>query len=286
LTVENSDCTHFSTAETWRVREKAVLDAAQRARIVDDLEAVWRTRKPLPLLTKTWPGIEVEDAYRIQEAFIARRLAAGAGIKGWKVGLTSKAMQAMSGSTEPDFSAMTDAMFLPEGTPVAMETLFDPMVEIEVAFVMKHALRGPGILPVDVIRATDFVLPAIEIVDFRIARAPGMNLIDTVADLAACGAAVLGANPRRLDQIDVRRVKGEMVRNGQVEQAGEASAVLGNPATAVAWLANKLAEFDVTFEPGHVILTGSFVRAIPVKAGDEIVCRFDQGLGEVHTAFV
>ena len=112
-----------------------------------------------------------------------------------------------------------------------------------------------------------------------------MNLIDTVADLAACGAAVLGANPRRLDQIDVRAVNGAILRNGAVEQEGVASAVLGNPVNAVAWLANKLSQFDVTFEPGHTILTGSFVRAFPVKAGDDILCRFDQGLGDVATRF-
>jgi 2-oxo-hept-3-ene-1,7-dioate hydratase/2-keto-4-pentenoate hydratase len=263
-----------------------MLDNATRTKIVEDLFRVYETRQPVRLLTKTYPGIEVEDAYRIQEAFVARQVARGARIKGYKVGLTSKPMQEMAGSTEPDFSAMTDDLFLPEDTPIPASRFFAPMIEIEMAFVMKHALRGPGVLPVDVIRATDFVLPAIEIVDFRLVREPGMNLIDTVADLAACGAAVLGANPRPLDAIDIRRVKGSIVRNGQVEQEGEASAVLGNPVTAVAWLANKLGEFGVTFEPGHVILTGSFVRAFPVKAGDEIVCRFDQGLGDVKTAFV
>ncbi len=263
-----------------------MLDDATRSAIVDDLIEVYSTRRPLPLLTRTYPGIEVEDAYRIQEAFVARRLAEGRRIRGYKVGLTSKAMQAMAGSAEPDFSAMTDDMFFPEDTPVPMAALFDPMIEIEIAFVMGQALRGPGVLPVDVLRATEFVLPAIEIVDFRVARGPGMDLIDTVADLAACGAVVLGANPRRLDQIDIRTVRGSIVRRGEVEQEGVASAVLGNPVTSVAWLANKLGEFGVTFEPGQVILTGSFVRAIPVRAGDDIVCRFDQGLGEVRTAFV
>lgn len=263
-----------------------MLDEAIRRKIVDDLFEVYRSRKPLPLLTRTYPGIEVEDSYRIQEAFVARQVAAGARIKGYKVGLTSKPMQEMAGSTEPDFSAMTDDLFIPEDTPVPMSRFFDPMIEIEIAFVMKHALRGPGILPVDVIRATDFVLPAIEIVDFRVARAPGMNLIDTVADLAACGAVVLGANPRSLETIDIRRVKGAIIRNGKTEQEGEASAVLGNPVTSVAWLANKLGEFGVSFEPGQVILTGSFVRALPVKAGDDIVCRFDQGFGDVATSFI
>lgn len=263
-----------------------MLDQATRAKIVEDLVGTYETRQGLPLLSKAYPGIEVEDAYRIQEAFVARRVVAGARVKGYKVGLTSKAMQEMSGATEPDFSAMTDDLFLPESTPLPISRFFDPMVEMEIAFVMKDALSGPGILPMDVIRATDFVVPAIEIVDFRVSRAPGMNIIDTVADLAACGAAVLGANPRRLDALDIRRVKGEILRNGVVEHAGEASAVLGNPVTAVAWLANKLGEFGVSFQPGDVILTGSFVRAFPVKAGDEILCRFDQGLGEVATSFV
>lgn len=262
-----------------------MLDLKTREKIVDDLFGVYETRKPLPLLTKTYPGIEVEDSYRIQEMFVARQLAAGRRIKGYKVGLTSKAMQEMSGSKEPDFSAMTDDLFFPEDTPIAASHFFDPMIEIEIAFVMKERLQGPGILPMDVIRATDFVVPAIEIVDFRVARAPGMNLIDTVADLAACGAVVLGANPRRLDQIDIRSVAGSIICNDKEEQKGVASAVLGNPVTSVAWLANKLGEFGVAFEPGHVILTGSFVRAFPVKAGDNILCRFDQGLGDVKMSF-
>ena len=263
-----------------------MLDRATRSEIVNALSECYRTRKGLPLLSKAYAQIELEDSYRIQEEFVAARVKAGARIKGYKVGLTSKAMQEMSGATEPDFSAMTDDLFLPEATPIPMSRFFDPMVEMEIAFVLKEPLSSSGVLPMDVIRATDFVVPAIEIVDFRISRAPGMNIIDTVADLAACGAAVLGANPRRLDCIDIRRVKGEILSNGAVRHSGESSAVLGNPVTAVAWLANKLGAFGITFKPGDVILTGSFVRAFPVKAGDEILCRFDQGLGEVTISFV
>lgn len=264
-----------------------MLDNAVREKIVDDLLGAHRTHRPIPLLTKTYPGIGIEDAYRIQESFVKRRVAAGARVKGYKVGLTSKPMQEMAGSTEPDYSAVTDDLFLPEGSSYPMSKFFAPMIEIEIAFVMKHALKGPGVLPVDVLRATDFVLPAIELVDFRYEREPGLvSIVDSVADLAYCGAIVLGANPRPLDAIDVRRVKGALIRNGKTEVEGEASAVLGNPVTSVAWLANKLSEFGVTFEPGHVILTGSFVRALPVKSGDDIVCRFDQGLGDVAVGFV
>jgi 2-keto-4-pentenoate hydratase len=263
-----------------------MLGQSDRDEIVARLFETYRTRQPMPLPSKTWPDIEVEDAYRIQQAFVAQKVAQGGKVKGYKVGLTSKAMQEFSGTTEPDFSAVTNDFFVPEATPIPMSRFFAPMIEMEIAFVMKEPLKGPGVLPVDVIRATDFVLPAIEIVDFRVERGPGLSIADNIADLAFCGAIVLGANPRRLDQVDIRRVKGAIYRNGNKELEGEASAVLGNPVTAVAWLANKLGEFGTSFEPGDTILTGSFVRVLPVEAGDEFVCRFDQGLGEVATSFV
>ena len=261
------------------------LDDATRTEIADALREAHRTGTPIPRLSATYPDMDIEDAYRVQEIFIARRLSEGATVKGYKVGLTSKAMQQMSGATEPDFSVMTNDMFRLESTPVERVGFIRPIVEMEIAFVLGAELKGPGVLPVDVIRATEFVLPAIEIVDFRVELGPGFGIVDTIADLAACGAAVLGANPRRLDQIDIRRVRGTLSKNGTVEQEGEASAVLGNPVTAVAWLANKLAEFGISFAPGDVILTGSFVRAIPVEAGDEIVCEFDHGLGRVDISF-
>jgi len=261
------------------------MDAPTRTKIVKDLTQAYQTRLPVPRLTGAYPGITIEDSYRIQEEFVARKVAKGAKVRGYKVGLTSKAMQEMAGSSEPDFSAMTDDMFYPEALPIPHANFFSPMIEIEIAFVMKEALKGPGILPVDVIRATDFVLPAIEIVDFRVKLEAGFNIIDTVADLAACGAVVLGANPRPLDAIDIRRVNGELILNGKSEVSGEASEVLGNPVTSVAWLANKLSEFGVVFEPGQVVLTGSFVRAIPVSPGDEVLCRFDQGLGDLSVSF-
>lgn len=263
-----------------------MLGQSDRDEIVARLFETYRTRQPMPLPSQTWPGIEIEDAYRVQQAFVAQKVAEGRKVKGYKVGLTSKAMQEFSGTTEPDFSAITDDLFLPEATPIPMSRFFAPMIEMEIAFVMKEPLKGPGVLPVDVIRATDFVLPAIEIVDFRVERGPGLSVIDNIADLAFCGAVVLGANPRRLDQIDIRRVQGAIYRNGTKELEGEASAVLGNPVTAVAWLANKLGEFGTSFQPGDTILTGSFVRVLPVAAGDGFTCRFDQGLGEVSTSFV
>jgi 2-keto-4-pentenoate hydratase len=150
----------------------------------------------------------------------------------------------MSGATEPDFRAMTDDLFLPEDTPLKASRFFRTLIGIEIAVVMKSALKSPSILPVDVLRATDFVVPSIEVVDFRVGPAPGMTVIDTVADLAACGAAVLGASLGLLEDIDLRRLHGQ------------------------------------------TILIASFVRALPVQPGDEVIARFDSGLGDVMTTFV
>ena len=263
-----------------------MLDLKTREKIVEDIESTYETRQPLPLLTQTYPEISVEDAYAIQASFIQRRQAEGRTVRGYKVGLTSKVMQETMGGSEPDFSAMTDDLFLLEDTEIEASRFFRPMIEIEIAFLMKDRLKGPGILPQDVIRATECVLPSIEIVDFRVGPAKGMTIADTVADLAACGATILGANPRRLEDLNLRDVRGELIINDQVVQEGLASAVLGHPVNSIAWLANKLGSFGVTFEPGQIILSGSFVRAMPIKAGDKVIARFDQGLGDVISQFI
>ncbi len=253
--------------------------------IASKIYRCFETGNQLSLLTKDYPEIEVADSYRIQEHVVSSFLAAGRKIKGYKIGLTSKPMQEMAGTSEPDYSAMLDDMFIDEESELDISRYADPIIEIELAFVMKEKLSGPGINVAEVIRATDFVLPSIEIVDFRVARAPGMDVRDTIADLAAVGGVILGGNPVALTDIDVRAVQGSMIINGEEREQGPASAVLGNPLTAVVWLANKLGEFGVSFEPGDVILSGSFVRAHPVQAGDQVIARFDNGLGDVKVAF-
>ncbi len=245
----------------------------------------FKDHSQIPLLNTSYPELEVEDSYRIQEHVVAAFQAEGRSIKGYKIGLTSKAMQEMAGSSEPDYSAMLDHMFLDESSETPLAEWASPIVEIELAFVMKEELSGPGVNVADVIRATDFVLPAIEIVDFRVALSPGMDVRDTIADLAAVGGVVLGGNPVDLRDIDIRNVQGSLIINGETREQGLSSAVLGNPLTAVAWLANKLSEFDVSFKPGDVILSGSCVRALPVQAGDEVVARFDNGFGDVAITF-
>jgi 2-keto-4-pentenoate hydratase len=231
-------------------------------------------------VSSRWEVADVEDAYRIGMAVRDLKLKAGRRVKGHKIGLTSKAMRSLSGATEPDYGFLYDNWFLPEGGTLSLARMNRPLVEVELAFVMKDRLRGPSINCADVIRATDFVLPALEIVDSRFAGRGKTPLVDSISDAASCGMVVLGGNPRRLDSFDIRRSSASLLVNGDIMETGSAAAVMSNPINAVAWLANKLDEFGVTMEPGDVVLSGSFVRAIPFKAGDSVMALFDQ-LGEV-----
>ncbi len=245
--------------------------------------ALWRaeqTREWTEPISTRYPNAEVADAYRIGLAVRDLKVAAGRSVKGHKIGLTSKAMRSMTGATEPDYGFIFDNWFVLEGSAVSRATMNRPLVEVELAFVMGDELNGPSINVADVIHATDFVLPALEIVDSRY-NGRGKNvLVDSIADSAWCGFVVLGGRPLQLFDIDVRRVSASLAINGDIMETGSAGGVMGNPLNAVVWLANKLHEFGVGIEPGDVILSGSFVKAIPFNAGDSIVALFD-GLGEV-----
>jgi 2-oxo-hept-3-ene-1,7-dioate hydratase/2-keto-4-pentenoate hydratase len=224
--------------------------------------------------------VEVADAYRIAVAVRDLKIADGRRVKGHKIGLTSKAMREMSGATEPDYGFLYDDWFVPEGSTLEMARLNRPLVEVEIAFVMGASLSGPSVNAADVIRATDFVLPMLEIVDSRFNERGKNALVDSISDGAWCGFAVLGGKPAKLTDIDVRNMSASLSINGEIQQTGSARAVMGNPINAVAWLANKLHEFDVSIQPGDVIMSGSFIRAVPFGPGDTLLALFDQ-LGEV-----
>jgi 2-keto-4-pentenoate hydratase len=256
------------------------LGKAQIEAIAADIWRAEQTREWTQAPSSRHPDITVEDAYAIGMALRDLKIAAGRKVKGHKVGLTSKAMRSMTGATEPDYGFIYDDWFVMEGDSVVRERMNRPLVEIELAFVMKDELRGPSVNVADVIRATDFVLPALEIVDMRYAK-PGPNMLaDSIADTAWCGGVVLGANPIRLTDVDIRRIAASLSVNGEIIETGSAVAVMSNPVNAVAWLANTLHKFGESMLPGHVILSGSFVRAVPFKAGDSLVALFDR-LGEV-----
>lgn len=242
-----------------------------------DAEATGQWIEPI---SDRYSDTDVEDAYRVGMAVASLKQARGRRIRGHKIGLTSKAMRDLMSATEPDYGFLYDNWFIAEGSTLDRTTMNRPLVEVELAFVMKSRLTGADVHAADVIRATDFVLPSIEIVDSRFVRRGVRTLIDSISDSASCGAVVLGGNPVSLGDIDPRRVSASLQINGAVVESGVASAVMGNPINAVAWLARKLSEFDVALEEGDVVLSGSFIRAVPFDAGDTVVALFDQ-LGEV-----
>lgn len=260
-----------------------MLTDAQRHKAAEMLNTAHRTHKQVPSLKKTFPEMEIEDAYRIQEIQVKQRVDAGAKIKGYKVGLTSKVMQELAGIDEPDYGVLLDDMFIPEDSTIDLNKFFWPNVEIELAFVMKHSLQGPNVNAAEVIRATEFVLPAIELVEKRVETREGV--VDTIADLASCASVVLGGNPMLLTDFDIRNVQGAIHKNGELITEGSSKAVMGNPVNAIAWLANKLHEFGVSFNAGDTILSGSFIRVVPTADGDHFIARFDSGFGDIHLHF-
>lgn len=259
------------------------MDTEARVAAADLLLQAQRTRTPIAPLTVQFEDMGVEDAYEIQLLNIGRRQEGGDRIVGHKVGLSAKAMQRMLGVDEPDYGHLMQDMVILENEVADSDRFLQPRAEIEVAFVLGTELRGPGVTVADAIRATEFVLPAIEIVDSRIADWK-LTLADTIADNASSGMFVLGGSPTELTDIDVRLIGATMRRNGELCETGASGAVLGNPATAVAWLANKVAAFGVSLEAGHIVLPGSCTRMIPVRPGDVVRADFDR-LGHVTVSF-
>ncbi|WP_454918770.1 2-oxopent-4-enoate hydratase [Xanthobacter sediminis] len=249
----------------------------------DELYDAFLTRRPVAPLLGRNPDITIADAYRIQERFVARRLTAGEVIIGKKIGATSKPVQDFLGVYQPDFGMLTSAMVHADGATIDLGALIQPKAEAELAFVLKDDLKGPGVTTMDVIRATDYVLPCFEIVDSRITDW-AIKIQDTVADNASCGVFVLGTtkgDPRRLDITLAGMV---LEKNGELFSTGVGAAVQGSPANAVAWLANTLGDLGIPFKAGEVILSGSQSALVPVADGDELVCTVG-GLGSCRVRF-
>jgi 2-keto-4-pentenoate hydratase len=263
-----------------------MLDNKTRTQIANDIERVFITRQQLPLLTKTYPNITVKDSYQIQQDLISRRIASGSVIRGYKVGLTSKAMQELAGCSEPDFSALTADLFSQPGSDLRASDFFAPLAEAEIAFVLSADLPGPNVSAKDVVDATDYILPALEIVDARVAMQPGMTIVDTVADFASCGTVILGTGPKKLSGFDLDEIACNAYKNDTFITQGRASDVLGSPVNSVAWLANRLFEYGVNFRKGDIILTGSMIRAFPIGPGDTVRFSFKGLLDDVTASLI
>jgi len=237
------------------------------------LDAAEKTRTQIRQFSLDYPSITIDDAYAIQQQWVALKLAAGRSIKGHKIGLTSKAMQSSSNIGEPDYGSLLDDMFFYDGAELPFNRFIVPRVEVELAFVLSKPLRGPACSIFDVLNATDYVVPAIEIIDARIHQVDPetkitRKVVDTISDNAANAALVIGGRPFKPLDADLRWISALCWRNGSLEESGVAAAVLNHPANGVAWLANKLAPHDTSLAAGEIILSGSFTRPVPAKQLD------------------
>ena len=259
-----------------------MLTDAQRKQAARQLLDAALGVQPIVQLAKTYPGMDIDDAYAIQLEAIGSRRAAGAALRGHKIGLTSKAMQASAGIAEPDFGHLLDDMFYADGDTLPISKFIIPRIEVELAFVLGSPLKGPGVTVYDVLRATEYVTPALELIDGR-SQYP-RTIVDNIADNAACGAVILGGRPVKPHEVDLRWIGAMLYRNAQIEETGLAAGVMGHPAMGIVWLANRLAQFDTALEAGHVVLAGSFTRPVAAKAGDTF--HVDYGpLGSVACSF-
>jgi 2-oxo-hept-3-ene-1,7-dioate hydratase len=247
--------------------------------LADELDAAERTRVQLGHFSRRFPDMTLEDGYAISRGWVKKKMQKGRKVMGHKIGLTSRAMQQASQITEPDFGTLLDDMFFSEGSDIPASRFIVPRIEVELAFILKSRLRGPGVSIFDVLAATDYVIPAIEIIDARIEQFDRdtkamRRVFDTISDNAANAGVVHGGRPVKVDTVDLRWVSALLYKNGVIEESGVSAAVLNHPANGVAWLANKLAAWDESLEAGEFVLSGSFTRPVYAKPGDNFFADY------------
>jgi 2-keto-4-pentenoate hydratase len=249
----------------------------------EHLEQAVLQGKGVDPITALDPDISIQEAYQVQLVTIDKKVKAGSRIVGKKIGLTSLAMQLLLKVDQPDYGHLLDDMVVENGGNIPFSRVLQPRVEAEIAFVLKTDLIGPRVTALDVLLATNYVLPALEIVDSRVADWK-IKLQDTVADNASSGLYVLGGKPVKPDAVDLPQVGMALYKNGELMNTGVGAAALGDPAASVAWLANKLFEFGIALKAGEVILSGALSAAVNAKPGDHFTARLAH-LGQVSVSF-
>ncbi|MEH7107069.1 2-keto-4-pentenoate hydratase [Bacillus sp. JJ1764] len=240
-------------------------------------------KKVIEPLTVTYPGITVDEAYLTQLEIVQRRVAKGAKIVGKKIGATSKAIQNMFGVNQPDYGHLLDDMMFVDGDTISLKQYIQPKVECEIAFILKKDLKGPNITLMDVIEATDYIVPAIEVIDSRILDWK-IKFEDTVADNGSSASAIIGGNPTKLNGIDLAHIGMVVYKNGVMIDSAAGAAVLGNPLRAVAWLANSLSKYEVSLKAGEIILSGALTSAVEIEDQDTFTAEFAH-IGSVSATF-
>jgi 2-oxopent-4-enoate hydratase len=249
---------------------------AQCAAVLHGAES---SRRPIDPLTNRFPELTLPEAYRIQQANVEQRLKRGERVVGHKIGLTAKAMQELFGVNEPDYGHLLDTMLHDEHVPLDLSTLIDPQIEIEPAFVLGSKLQGPNVGVADVLAATEYVCVCFEVIDSRIIDWR-VRLQDTVADNGSSARVVLGAFKADPNTLQLDNLETELELDGVVRETGNTSAILGHPANGIAWLANRISEFGLTLDAGHVVLPGTCTRCVRIGGHRRVAGRIE-GLGEV-----
>lgn len=241
-------------------------------------------------ITAEHPDLSIDDAYAVQQAWVDLQIADGAKLIGRKIGLTSRAMQQQMKIDEPDFGALLDYMIMESGIELRHADFVDPKLEVEVAFVIGARLSGDSVTIEEVMAATDYIQPALELIDARSYRVhpvtkQARTVVDTIADNAADAGVILGGEKVEPADVDMRWIGAIFSCNGVVEETGLAAGVLGHPANGIAWVARRLAPYGLAIEPGQIVLAGSFTRAAPTHPGDQFVADYGP-LGTVSCNFV
>ena len=253
------------------------------------LDQAEKTRSQIGLLSWQDPSITMNDAYAIQAAWVKLKVASGRVVKGWKIGLTSKAMQSALNIDIPDSGVLFDDMFFDDGAIISAERFIQPRIEAEIAFIMKAPLSGPNTTVADVLAATEWVAPSLEILDTRILRIDPTSkktrtVLDTISDNAANAGIVLGEQRHKPSAFDLRWVGAIVKRDSEVEETGLGAGVLNDPMLGIAWLANRLAQYGQSIQAGDVVLSGSFIRPIESTHGCLIEADFG-AFGSVSCRF-
>lgn len=236
-------------------------------------------RVQIGLLSRAYPGMTLDDAYAVQSDLVTRKIAAGAELIGWKIGLTSRAMQQALAIDTPDSGQLLSDMLFADGAVIGADRFIQPRIEAEIAFIMKAPLHGAQVTRQDVLDATEFVCPSLEILDTRILRCDpetgaGRRIVDTVADNAANAGLVLGRKRHAVDDHDLRWVGAIVKRDGIVEETGLGAGVLGDPVTGIVWLVHRLARYGQGIAAGEILLSGSFIRPVEAAPGSRFCADF------------
>ena len=250
----------------------------------DKLLEAERNRVGMPPITESIIDLSIKDAYLIQLEIVNEKLSQGHSITGKKIGLTSEAMQKLLKVNEPDYGHLLSNMEITNGQTERADYL-KPRVEAEIAFVLKNPLKGPNITVDDVLNATDYVVGSIEVVDSRIENWQ-IKLLDTIADNASSAKYLLGHVKRTIEEVNLREIEMSLYKNGEQMNTGKGSDVLGDPAACVAWLVNRLADFNIGIEAGEVVLSGALSAALEAEQGDIFVADFGEAFGQIELHFV